>query len=68
MPLAGGESGGYYPKAGWQRCAVHFYRNVWTAGSTINSVQREMRNLAVAVQLDALDHVAIAAQPQPFAR
>lgn len=21
----------FYPKALWQRCAVHFYRNVWTA-------------------------------------
>lgn len=21
----------FYPKAFWQRCAVHFYRNVWTA-------------------------------------
>lgn len=21
----------FYPKASWQRCAVHFYRNVWTA-------------------------------------
>jgi transposase-like protein len=21
----------FYPEAGWQRCVVHFYRNVWTA-------------------------------------
>lgn len=24
----------FYPKASWQRCAVHFYRNVWTAVPT----------------------------------
>lgn len=23
--------GEFYPEAGWQRCTVHFYRNVWTA-------------------------------------
>ena len=23
--------GDFYPKAKWQRCVVHFYRNVWTA-------------------------------------
>ena len=21
----------FYPEAKWQRCVVHFYRNVWTA-------------------------------------
>lgn len=24
----------FYPETGWQRCAVHFYRNVWTAVPT----------------------------------
>jgi transposase-like protein len=24
----------FYPEALWQRCAVHFYRNVWTAVPT----------------------------------
>ena len=24
----------FYPEAGWQRCVVHFYRNVWTAVPT----------------------------------
>ena len=24
----------FYPSASWQRCAVHFYRNVWTAVPT----------------------------------
>lgn len=24
----------FYPQAAWQRCAVHFYRNVWTAVPT----------------------------------
>ena len=24
----------FYPEAKWQRCAVHFYRNVWTAVPT----------------------------------
>src|SRR5271170_2406454 len=26
--------GDFYPEALWQRCAVHFYRNVWTAVPT----------------------------------
>jgi putative transposase len=26
--------GEFYPEAMWQRCAVHFYRNVWTAVPT----------------------------------
>ena len=26
--------GEFYPTARWQRCAVHFYRNVWTAVPT----------------------------------
>ena len=26
--------GDFYPKAKWQRCVVHFYRNVWTAVPT----------------------------------
>jgi putative transposase len=26
--------GEFYPEAGWQRCVVHFYRNVWTAVPT----------------------------------
>jgi Transposase, Mutator family len=26
--------GGFYPEALWQRCTVHFYRNVWTAVPT----------------------------------
>ena len=26
--------GEFYPEALWQRCAVHFYRNVWTAVPT----------------------------------
>lgn len=25
---------GFYPEARWQRCVVHFYRNVWTAVPT----------------------------------
>lgn len=24
----------FYPEASWQRCVVHFYRNVWTAVPT----------------------------------
>jgi transposase-like protein len=24
----------FYPEAKWQRCIVHFYRNVWTAVPT----------------------------------
>jgi transposase-like protein len=24
----------FYPEAKWQRCVVHFYRNVWTAVPT----------------------------------
>ena len=26
--------GDFYPEAKWQRCVVHFYRNVWTAVPT----------------------------------
>jgi putative transposase len=29
-----GSLGEFYPEAQWQRCAVHFYRNVWTAVPT----------------------------------
>jgi hypothetical protein len=29
--------GEFYPEALWQRCAVHFYRNVWTAVPTSKS-------------------------------
>jgi putative transposase len=26
--------GEFYPEAKWQRCTVHFYRNVWTTVPT----------------------------------
>ena len=40
--------GEFYPEAQWQRCAVHFYRNVWTAVPTgrVKEVRRRASRLA----------------------
>ena len=37
----------FYPDAHWQRCAVHFYRNVWTAVPT--SKMREVSTMLKAI-------------------
>jgi transposase-like protein len=37
----------FYPQAAWQRCAVHFYRNVWTAVPT--SKVREVATMLKAI-------------------
>jgi putative transposase len=37
----------FYPKAHWQRCAVHFYRNVWTVVPT--SKMREVATMLKAI-------------------
>lgn len=37
----------FYPRAYWQRCAVHFYRNVWTAVPT--SKVREVAAMLKAI-------------------
>ncbi|NLN38656.1 MAG: hypothetical protein GX155_03585 [Smithella sp.] len=33
----------FYPQAKWQRCVVHFYRNVFTAGRTGNFVDAKKK-------------------------
>jgi putative transposase len=43
----------FYPEAGWQRCVVHFYRNVWTAvpGGKVKEVAAMLK--AIHAQKDA---------------
>lgn len=45
--------GEFYPEALWQRCVVHFYRNVWTAVPTgrVKEVARMLK--AIHPQEDA---------------
>jgi transposase-like protein len=45
----------FYPTARWQRCAVHFYRNVWTAVPT--SKVREVAAMLKAIHAQE-DHEA----------
>lgn len=49
----------FYPKASWQRCAVHFYRNVWTAVPT--SKVREVATMLKAIHAQE-DHEAAKAK------
>lgn len=44
----------FYPTASWQRCAVHFYRNVWTAVPT-----SKVREVAAMLKAIALSNIAI---------
>ena len=37
----------FYPEARWQRCVVHFYRNVWTA--VPSSKMREVTAMLKAI-------------------
>jgi transposase-like protein len=43
----------FYPEAKWQRCAVHFYRNVWTAVPTGKVKQVAAMLKAIHAQEDA---------------
>lgn len=49
----------FYPTARWQRCAVHFYRNVWTAVPT--SKVREVAAMLKAIHAQE-DHEAATAK------
>jgi len=49
----------FYPTALWQRCAVHFYRNVWTAVPT--SKVREVAAMLKAIHAQE-DHAAATAK------
>ena len=43
----------FYPEASWQRCVVHFYRNVWTAVPTGKVKEAAAMMKAVHAQEDA---------------
>ena len=43
----------FYPEATWQRCAVHFYRNVWTAVPTGKVKEAAAMLKAIHAQEDA---------------
>lgn len=45
--------GEFYPEASWQRCVVHFYRNVWTAVPTGKVKEVAAMLKAVHAQEDA---------------
>jgi putative transposase len=44
--------GEFYPDAQWQRCAVHFYRNVWTAAPTSKVKEVAAMRKAIHAQED----------------
>ena len=46
--------GEFYPEALWQRCAVHFYRNVWTAVPT--SKVKEVAAMLKAIHAPGRPH------------
>ena len=43
----------FYPEAKWQRCVVHFYRNVWTAVPSGKVEQMAAMLKAIHAQEDA---------------
>ncbi|RXH55439.1 Mobile element protein [Granulicella sibirica] len=43
----------FYPEAKWQRCVIHFYRNVWTAVPTGKVKQVATMLKAIHAQEDA---------------
>jgi putative transposase len=43
----------FYPEASWQRCVVHFYRNVWTAVPTGKVKEAAAMLKAIHAQEDA---------------
>lgn len=47
--------GEFYPEAQWQRCAVHFYRNVWTAtpSGKVKEVSAMLKAIHAQEDLDA---------------
>jgi transposase-like protein len=49
--------GEFYPEALWQRCAVHFYRNVWTAVPTSKVKEVAAMLKAIHAQEDRAEQV-----------
>ena len=47
--------GEFYPEAAWQRCTVHFYRNVWTAvpSGKLKEVAAMLKAIHASEDLDA---------------
>ncbi len=47
--------GEFYPEAQWQRCTVHFYRNVWTAvpSGKVKEVAAMLKAIHAQEDLDA---------------
>lgn len=47
--------GEFYPEAQWQRCAVHFYRNIWTAtpSGKVKEVSAMLKAIHAQEDLDA---------------
>ncbi len=47
--------GDFYPQAKWQRCTVHFYRNVWTAvpNSKVKEVAAMLKAIHAQEDLEA---------------
>jgi transposase-like protein len=54
--------GEFYPEAAWQRCAVHFYRNVWTAvpSGKVKEVAAMLKAIHACEDLDAAREKAAA--------
>ena len=53
--------GEFYPEAQWQRCAVHFYRNVWTAtpSGKVKEVSAMLKAIHAQEDLDAAKEKAV---------
>ena len=51
----------FYPSASWQRCAVHFYRNVWTAVPTtkVRAVAAMLKAIHAQEDLEAAKAKAV---------
>ncbi|MBK1860105.1 IS256 family transposase [Cerasicoccus arenae] len=54
--------GEFFPDAAWQRCAVHFYRNVWTAvpSGRVKEVAAMLKAIHACEDLDAAREKAAA--------
>jgi transposase-like protein len=52
--------GEFYPEAAWQRCTVHFYRNVWTAVPTsrVKEVSAMLKAIHASEDLEAAQQKA----------
>lgn len=53
--------GEFYPEAQWQRCTVHFYRNVWTAtpSGKVKEVSAMLKAIHAQEDLDAAKEKAV---------